>query len=389
MPIPTRPFGKTGLETSILGFGCMRLPVLGGDQSAIDIPAATAMIRTAIDAGVNYVDTAYPYHSANFPYAGESEPLVAHALADGWRDKVILATKLPLWIVESRSDMDRLLDEQLARLKTDHIDVYLAHNCNRNSWPTMRDLGLLDFLDAATRDGRIKHAGFSFHDGYDLFEEIMDSYDWPVAQVQYNYLDAAYEAYERCMRLPPERGAGLVIMEPLRGGFLANKVPEHLRAMLREIRPDWSLAEWALRWLWNKPELSVVLSGMSTPEQVEENLRIAASVGEPGTSFGPDEEEALLRVRTWFVEHLPVNCTACGYCMPCPAGVAIPNVFGFYNEYALDDETLKGRAERLYHMTLPESARAGACTACGVCETRCPQGIAIPDRMVEVNALFG
>lgn len=378
MTLSLRKFGKTGLSVTPLGFGCMRLPVIDGDAGKINKPEATAMLHKAIDAGLNYVDTAYPYHGNNFPQAGESEPFVREALQGGYRDKVQLVTKLPLWNVQTRDDMDRLLDEQLERLGTDHFDVYLAHNFNATSWPRMKALDIFSFLDKVVKDGRARTVGFSFHDQYRLFEEIMDSYDWPVVQLQYNYLDVNYQAGRRGIDLAKKKGAAVAIMEPLRGGFLINRLPDEMRDMLRQTRPDWSLADWALRWLWNQPEVDIVLSGMSTMEQVEENLRIAGSPPD----FGEREAKALDQVRQWFTDHLKVNCTACGYCLPCPKGIPIPKVFDYYNEFHMaDDPAVRHRARIFYASTLTDAEKPDNCVKCRICEKRCPQGIEISRHM--------
>ena len=310
-----RTFGRTGVELSILGFGCMRLPMTDpNDLVSINRDLAVAMIRKGIDGGINYVDTAWPYHGNSRVEPGESEPLVAEALADGYRRRVHLATKLPTWFMENQKQMNEILYRQLKRLGTDNIDFYLAHNLNNQVWPALKDKGLLKFMDEALKDGRIKHAGFSFHDDYDLFEGIVEAYDWSFCQIQYNYLDVEYQAGRRGLKLAAGKGLGVVVMEPLRGGFLINHLPDEMKRMLAEIRPEWSLADWALRWLWNQPEAGPVLSGMSTMEQVEENLKIAESVG----SFGQQEIEALEKVRGYFRERLKANCTGCGYCLPCP-----------------------------------------------------------------------
>ena len=385
MALSKRKFGKTGIDVSPLGFGCMRLPVLGDDKSKIDVPLATQMVRTAIDEGVNYIDTAWPYHGSEFPKAGESEPFVARVLRDGYRGKVHLATKLPVWNVETRADMDRLLDEQLKRLDTAYLDVYLVHNLNGAYWPKMRDLNVFSFLDDAVKDGRVRHPGFSFHASLGLFREIMDSYDWPVVQLQYNYLDTAYQAGEEGFRLAVDRGAAVVIMEPLRGGFLIDKVPDSLRAMLRERRPEWTLADWALRWIWSQEGVGTVLSGMSTMEQVEENLRIAASP----VDFKEADREALSKVRAWFTEHMRVNCTACGYCLPCPKHVHIPEVFAYYNEYHMsDDKEMRWRSTNMYKTSIARDNNASHCVACHACEERCPQAIPVAETMKDVVATF-
>ena len=256
--------GSTGL--SILGFGCMRLPTT--EDGKIDEEQATGMLRYAIDHGVNYVDTAYPYHN------GESEPFVGRALGGGLREKVHLATKLPSWLVRSREDMDRYLDEQLARLKTRTIDFYLVHGLNRPFWENLSALGVTDFLNDAIADGRIRHAGFSFHDNTALFKEIVDGYDWTFAQIQYNFMDEHYQAGTEGLEYAAKRGLGIVVMEPIRGGLLARNL-SGIREIWQKANIRRTPAEWALRWVWNHPEVTVVLSGMSAPEQVRQNVALA------------------------------------------------------------------------------------------------------------------
>ena len=386
--IQKRRLGKSGLMVSNLGFGCMRLPVIDGNLEHIDEPSAIAMVRRAIDAGVNYIDTAYPYHGPGIPRRGQSEPFVGRALSNGYREKVYLATKLPTWIIESRADMDRLLDEQLKRLGVPYVDVYLAHSLNASSFPKLKKLGLLSFFDEAKRDGRIRNAAFSFHDTYVPFEEILNSYDWDVVQIQYNYLDKNYQAGERGLQEAYKRDIGVVIMEPLRGGFLINNIPEDMQAELKNIHPDWSLADWGLRWLWNQPEVGVVLSGMSTPEQVEENLRIAAVSPDPGTLSSVDIA-ALERVRRRFTDRITVDCTACGYCVPCPQNIRIPRIFSYYNDYVMtDDPESKERAKWLYDGAMSAQEKAGSCIGCAECVTKCPQHIPIPEIMPEIAKIF-
>lgn len=246
--MPKRPLGRLG-PVSALGFGAMRLPQNSDKGGDVNVNLAVAMIRQAIDGGVDYVDTAYPYHE------GHSEPTVGKALKDGYRDKVKVATKLPLWEVQTRADMDRLLDEQLTRLDIPYIDVYLAHNVNGAHWQRMLDLDIRSFFTAALKDGRIRHAGFSFHDAYPLFENALGYFDWDLVQIQYNYLDEQYQAGRRGLEEAAKRGLGVIIMEPLRGGFLVNHIPGEAKAVLNGVRPDWSMADWALRWIWDQPEV--------------------------------------------------------------------------------------------------------------------------------------
>ena len=268
-----RKMNRAAPELSILGFGCMRLPTKEDGQ--IDEDHATKMLHYAIDHGVNYVDTAYPYHN------GESEPFVGRALAGGYRKKVNLATKLPSWLVTSRSDMDKYLDEQLARLKTDHIDFYLVHGLNTGFWENLSGLGITDFLTDALADGRIRHAGFSFHDNVALFKKIVDAYDWTFTQIQYNFMDEHYQAGTEGLRYAAKKGLGVVVMEPIRGGLLGRDIAG-VREIWQKAKTPRTPAGWALRWVWNHPEVTVVLSGMSDFEQVRQNVAIAET-GQAGS----------------------------------------------------------------------------------------------------------
>jgi len=382
----TKIFGRTGLKLSILGFGCMRLPVRDHHNPAsIDLELAEAMLRRAIDSGVNYVDTAWPYHAADRMAPGASEPFVARALKGGYREKVSLATKLPTWLVETRADMDKYLDLQLKRLETGRIDFYLAHNLNNLVWPKMKELKVREFMAEAVRDGRIGWAGFSFHDEYGLFEEIVTGYDWDFAQIQYNYLDENYQAGRRGVELAAGRGLGLIVMEPLRGGFLIKYMPEDMRKILAEARPGWSLADWALRWLWNQPELGVVLSGMTEMPHVTENLAIAAAAG----PMSGEELAALKLVRDLFKKRIKVGCTGCGYCLPCPQGVAIAKVLAHYNDYYLmDAEEVRERTKFFFGAQMAPSEHPEHCVGCRECEEKCPQGLPISESLAEAAKLF-
>ena len=382
-----RELGKTGESVSILGFGCMRLPVAGPNPACIDEDLAIAMIRKAIDRGVNYLDTAWPYHGAKGIFEpGASEPLVGKALADGYRERVKVATKLPTWLVKTRADMNRTLDLQLKRLQTPCIDFYLAHTLNARYWEAMKQADLAGFFEEARKDGRIKHVGFSFHDRFSIFQEIVEGYDWDFAQIQYNYLDQAYQAGEEGVKLAARKGLGLVIMEPLRGGFLINQVPDALRAHLAGIRPAWSLADWALRWLWNQPEITVVLSGMSAMEQVEENLNIACGA----EAFTGTDEAAVAFVRDALLQRIEVGCTGCGYCLPCPEGVNIPRNFMLYNDYCLtENEKARNHLKYMYgNLILAPGEQANRCQRCGQCEEKCPQQLPVGETMAKIADVF-
>ena len=365
-----------GQRISVLGFGCMRLPVVDGDLRHIDEAPAQALVRQAIDGGLNYIDTAYPYHG------GESEPFVGRALKDGYRDKVQLATKLPVWLVQGESDWERLLDEQLRRLDTDHIDFYLLHALSEARWDTVVRHQGLAALERAKADGRIRHFGFSFHDALKVFKTIVDAYDWDFCQIQYNFLDEQYQAGAEGLRYAADRHIGVIAMEPLRGGTLAVPQPDPVQAVWARARHARTPAHWALQWVWDHPEVVTALSGMNTPEQVRENLA-SAGAAEPRSLRAPDR--ALVEeVRQFYAARVMVPCTTCGYCAPCPRGVAIPEVFANYNTGAMFDR-MKGAAG-MYDLFLTSQGHgADQCLACGACEPKCPQGIPIPDRLAEAH----
>jgi len=383
-----REMGSVGDKVSVLGFGCMRLPVIDGDHTRIDDEVAIPMLRKAIDAGVNYVDTAYPYHSAGFDQPGDSELFVGRALADGYRDKIKVATKLPSWLVQSRDDMDRLLAHQTERMQSGHVDYYLLHGLNKTFWPLLKNLGVLEFLDRAKADGRIKRAGFSYHDGPELFPGIVDGYDWDFTQIQYNYLDEEYQAGRAGLMHAAAKGMGIVVMEPLRGGNIARDLPTEAAHVLAGAETRRSNAEWALRWVFNHPEVSTVISGMSEPWQVDENLKIANDA-EPDSLTG-DELARIDKVKEIFNATQPVPCTQCGYCMPCPEGVDIPGNLAAYNEYFLfDTESHRQRVKMFSSMAIPPDARADTCTSCGQCLEHCPQSIGIPDELLKAKEILG
>lgn len=371
-----RRMNRKGIKLSILGFGCMRLPQT--TECHIDEQKATKMVRYAIDRGVNYLDTAYVYHN------GESEPFLGRALSDGYREKIHLATKLPVWEVQSRKDMDRILDEQLCRLKTDYIDYYLLHGLGSTSWINMVNLNAAEFLDQAIADGRIHHAGFSFHDDVQVFKEIVDEYNWTFAQIQYNYMDENYQAGTEGLKYAAARGLGIVIMEPLRGGVLARETAETKKIFASQGQ-NRSAAEWGLRWLWNHPEITVVLSGMSTMQQVKDNLGYAND-GRPFV-LTPQEMTVYEEVRAFYRSRMKIPCTKCRYCMPCMAGVEIPECLNAYNDAFVYHD--KAGAKFSYDTFTGFGGDASLCQDCGVCESLCPQHLPIRKHLKEVCALFG
>jgi hypothetical protein len=382
-----RDFGKTNEKVSALAFGCMRLPIIGDDPTNIHEENAINMIRYAIDDGVNFIDTAYPYHGVGLDHPGSSEPLVAKALKDGYRERVKIATKLPIWILETREDMDKYLNEQLGRMETDCIDFYMIHGINMAYWEKIKKLGFEEFLDQAIADGRIKHAGFSFHHRIELFKEVVDYYDWSFCLIQYNYLDEDYQAGKEGLKYAYNMGLGVAVMEPLRGGQLTASIPLEVQEILKKADDTRSPADWALRWVWNHPEVSVVLSGMTTQEQVEENVKIAGEA-EPN-SLTDAELDAISQVKSIFKDRLKINCTSCGYCLPCPSGVNIPENFTRYNDYHLfgSPET-KGSYQFSYDAGLIGDERASACIECGICEEHCTQDIPIILELKKVKELY-
>ena len=366
-----RKFGRTGIEVSALGFGCMRLPI--HEDKTINEEKAIAMIRHAIDNGVNYIDTAYPYHH------GTSELVVAKALKDGYREKIYLADKLPVWLLESEEDFDKYLDEQLSKLETDHIDFYLLHALSRERFEEkVKKFNLTKKLDEAKASGKIRHIGFSFHDSLELFKEIIDYYDgWEFCQIQYNYINTNYQAGTEGLKYAASKGLGVVVMEPLLGGKLANLAP-HVAEMFPA--DGKSHVEYALDWIWDQPEVSLLLSGMTEPEQVEDNL-VYASRSHIGM-VTEEEREIYQKAKKIFDEMALVNCTKCAYCMPCPFGLNIPEIFAAYNMTASHG---MAKAKEAYNAL---ETKADACRACHHCEKECPQHIKISEIMPKAAKAF-
>ncbi|MBD5467992.1 MAG: aldo/keto reductase [Lachnospiraceae bacterium] len=365
-----RTWNNCGVETSLLGFGCMRFPTLENGQ--IDEKRTERMLDEAMAAGVNYYDTAYPYHG------GESERVVGRLMKKYDRSSFYLATKLPVWLVKTKEDVTRYFEEQLSKLQTDYIDFYLLHALGKDRWADVKKIGILDVLEEYQRQGRIKHLGFSFHDGYEVFEEILRYRKWDFCQIQYNYMDTEEQAGDRGYALTEELGVPLVIMEPVKGGSLA-KLPEEVEKTYRALKPDASTASFALRWVGSHPNVKVVLSGMSSEEQVRDNLHTF-------TEFEPlsEEEQACIKEAVKTLRSRVQNgCTGCRYCMPCPFGVNIPGTFRFWNTYHMYQNywAVNWGWENMKAEEKPE-----ACKKCGKCEQACPQKIAIREDLARAQA---
>ena len=376
-----RKVPKNGDQLSALGFGAMRLPTRMGK---IDEKRAMRQIRGAIDQGLNYIDTAVPYHG------GESERFVGRVLQDGYREKVKLATKLPPQSVNTREDMDRILDIQLKKLKTDHIEYYLLHGLEANQWKKLFNLGVLEFLDTVKASGKIRNAGFSFHGDRRTFKEIIDAYDWTFCQIQYNFLDETSQAGTEGLRYAASKNIAVMIMEPLRGGMLAASLPAEVQKIYDRAPVKRSAAAWGLRWVWNHPEVTVVLSGMNDEEHIAENIKTCQ------TAFPNAMSEAELatvaEVAGLYKRLMKVGCTGCAYCMPCPSGVNIPMCFSIYNDYYIGTSRMLARGMyggMLMGGIMPGRSDASLCRECGKCANACPQHIAIPQELKKVNSTLG
>jgi len=362
----------TNLDISALGLGCMRLPTIVGYENRVDEQNLDTMITAAEEEGINYLDTAYIYHEG-----GSERALGATLERLGNRDKFYLATKSPVWMVNTNSDWDRLLNEQLERLRTDHIDFYLLHSLGLSSWTHAKELGVLPALEKAKAAGKIHHIGFSFHDTLSSFKKIIDDYDaWEFCQIQFNYLDGNFQAGEEGLTYAAKRKIGVIVMEPLRGGVLASPPPQVKKVL--ESRPPY---EWALRFVFNRPEVSLVLSGMGSVDQIRENSAVAKTVL-PGAIM-KDEMDLIDEVRKIYKAKEMVPCTTCGYCRPCPQGVPIPEIFSLYNSVSMFDNK---NAAAIYEKAYQKGG--DACTQCGECLPKCPQGINIPDHIREAHSFL-
>ena len=367
-----RNFGKLGIQGSAFGLGCMRFNGAASGDSIIDEQKAISLIRRAIDGGVTYMDTAYVYLDRT------SEIVLGKALRDGYREKVTIATKMPMEYVHNREEMQTLLDEELKKLQTDHIDFYLMHGINREKWEYFKSIGAREFLEDMKREGRIRFKCFSFHGPYDEFEYIINDWDWDMVQIQYNFMDVDNQAGTRGLELAGRLGIPVVIMEGLLGGRLA-KAPDNVQALYDAFPVKRSPVEWAFRWLCNHPEVATVLSGCNEVSQIDDNLRIFDTV-EPGI-MTDDELKLMDDVRAAYMSRTKIGCTGCRYCMPCPNGVNIPGIFAAWNNVSLYG--IDPRQDWGFKQILQNGEGADNCVACGACEAACPQHLDIIDKLKE------
>ncbi|WP_229595837.1 aldo/keto reductase [Pseudodesulfovibrio sediminis] len=373
-----RKVSKNGEMLSALGYGLMRLPT---DGDEIDEALAEQQVLDGLAKGINYFDTAYPYHE------GKSELFIGRVIErNGIRDQIKLATKLPHWLTEDSDHMLRLLDDQLERLRTDYIDYYLIHALSGPSWEKLQAKGVQTFLDTALASGKIRNAGFSFHGATEDFSTIVDGYDWTFCQIQYNYLDTGNQAGTPGLQYAASKDMAVMIMEPLRGGNLGKTPPPSVKDIWDKAETKRTPAEWGFRWLWNQPEVTVVLSGMNNTEHIDENLRIASAA--EADSLTQAEVALVEEAAAEFRRVMMVPCTGCQYCVPCPVGVNIPTCFETYNSKHTFKDPSASRFYKVFNGGIlgGKPGLASQCVGCGECLKKCPQGINIPERLAEVAA---
>ena len=376
--------GKTNLEVSRLGFGTMRLPTTGSNDEIIE-SEASEMLTYGIENGINIIDTAYPYHSKTLDGSGESETFVGEFLKENnYREDILLSTKSPSWAIEKKEDFDFYLDEQLKKLQTDYIDIYLLHSLTVPDWEKVKGLDVLDFLDDCLTTGKVKHVGFSSHIEVDYLIEIIDEYPkWEVVMTQMNYLDEYYQSGVMGLDYLKETNIGSMIMEPLRGGRLIQNIPKEVQTLWDSADVKRTPVEWALQYLWNRDDVDCVLSGMTSLNQVKENIEIANKIDE----ISENDQELIREVARTYRTFLGNNCTRCGYCMPCPHGVDIINCLTEYNiAHMLNDP--KASAMQ-YFSLIDDDSRADSCVQCMECIPFCTQMLDIPEELVKVHEYFG
>ena len=372
-----RQFQTIGKDVSLLGLGAMRFPL--GEDGKADEAASIRMIRHAIDNGINYVDTAYTYHG------GLSEVIVGKALKDGYRERTLIADKLPIWLVKEEADVRKYFDEQLQRLDVDCIDMYLIHCIEKDGWKVTKDCRVIEILEELKAEGKIGHIGFSFHDDLSLFKEVIDAYDWEFCQIQLNYVDVNFQAGLEGLHYAGAKGIPVVIMEPLKGGRLSDAVPPVVQKLWDEAPVSRTPAEWAFKWVASQPEVSTILSGMSNMEQLEQNLTLFAK--EDLTVLTGEEKARIEQVAELYRTLIKYPCTECQYCQPCPNGVLIPRIIRYYNDWCAYEHNPKLKEE--YLVWQDESEHASNCIKCGACEEHCPQHLPVMQIMDEIVEAFG
>lgn len=376
-----RSFGKLNWKVSALGFGTMRLPIIGYNQADVNMPETIKLIRHAVDHGVNYIDSAYVYHDGN------SEVAVGKALQDGYRRKAKIATKMPVFSVKRKSDLDRILALELKRLQTDFIDFYLFHSLTKQLWQKIQQLDMLTWAEKQVDKGKLGYLGFSFHDEFDAFKEIIDGYDgWTFCQIQYNYIDENYQAGKTGLKYAASKGLAVVVMEPLAGGLLAVNPPAEIQKEMQNSEIKRSAPDWGLQWVWNQPEVSVALSGMNAMQQVEENLESANNSGT--NRLSQQEIQILLKARELFLKCGYIGCTKCRYCSHCPQEIDIPATLTFLNQYTTKrrEPQTQEKIKTQYKQTISKKRRASNCLRCGQCEAICPQHLPVRKLLSEAAA---
>jgi predicted aldo/keto reductase-like oxidoreductase len=368
-----RTFGRTGEKISLLGFGTMRLPTINDE---VDEKEAIAMIRKAIDWGVNYVDTAYMYHG------GRSETVTGKALKGGYREKVFIADKMPFWLAKEAGGFEALLKKQLKRLGTDRIDFYLIHALEKKMWAKIKETDLMAFLEHKKREGLIGKIGFSFHDDLLVFKQIVSEYPWEFCQIQFNYMDKEYQAGLAGLKYAGERGLPVIIMEPLKGGKLTISLPDAVSNIFDNAQKKWSPAEWALRYIADYPEVLTILSGMSTMDQVEDNIRILSNAA----PLCPDDRHVINQVAKEYRNLIRVDCTGCRYCLPCSMDIPIPRIMDLLNQWHL--YKAKTPIMRDFKISIKRGGKPSDCSSCKLCEERCPQHLPVQAIMKEAAWLF-
>ncbi|GAA0742709.1 aldo/keto reductase [Clostridium oceanicum] len=378
-----RTMPNSNEKLSVLGYGCMRLPTrIGGEASSlIDKQKALKQIRYAIDNGVNYLDTAYPYHlGASESFLGE------YVLKDGYREKVNIATKLPCFTINKKESIEEIFNKQLKKLQVDYIDYYLLHALDGKTWDKMVSFGIIDFMDKIRKEGKVRHMGFSFHGTRDDFKRIVDSYNWEFAQVQFNILDENFQAGIEGIEYAHSKGLGIIVMEPLRGGSLVGKIPQEVGKLYDSAKIKRNPVDWALRWIWNHPAVTLILSGMNNEDHIKENIKIASESLPNGLT---DTEINILNdVRNKYHELMKVGCTGCAYCMPCPAGINIPGTFKSLNNYHMFSKFGAKMSHMIYAGVQTKDGKShwtSSCLDCGKCEKACPQGIKIREKFKDVE----